>query len=66
LASATSDGDADTLVRRCGVNDGASGAFVFASGNAGMNSSGVRGRRAVTPFESVARISGVIITTSSV
>ena len=49
-----------------GVNAGGSGGFACFSVTGGMNVSGVRGSVLVTPGESGWRISGVIITTSSV
>jgi hypothetical protein len=52
--------------RAAGVNAGGSGGFACFSLTGGMNVSGVRGSWLVTPTESLARISGVIITTSSV
>ena len=47
-------------------NAGGGGATDFSCGSAGMYGSGVRGRFGVTPRELFGRISGVIITTSSV
>src|ERR1700730_4111964 len=45
---------------------GDGGGTVFLSGSGGRNCSGVRGRSGVTPSEFLGRISGVIMTTSSV
>ena len=51
---------------RSEVKAGGSGGTVFLSGSGARNGSGVRGSAVVTPEEVRARISGVIITTSSV
>ena len=49
-----------------GVNAGAGASTDFFCSSVGRNGSGTRGRFGVTPFELRGRISGVIITTSSV